>query len=188
MQALGEYETSTLFTPLEKLLLRYADCMTQTPVEVPDALFDELKAHFTEAELVELTATIAWENYRARFDHAFGIGAEGFSEPSYCALPANGGQPGYFVAEVEVTDPATYQRYMEKLPETLAPFHSRYLARGGKVDALEGETAKRIVMIAFDSAEKAREWYGSPAYEAIKPLRLSSAKSRVFITEGVAQH
>jgi len=64
--------------------------MTRTPVEVPDALFAKLRGRFTEAELVELTATIAWENYRARFDHAFGVEAEGFSEGAFCALPAGG--------------------------------------------------------------------------------------------------
>ena len=61
--------------------------MTRTPVEVPDELFQNLRAQFTEAQLVELTATIAWENYRARFNHAFGLEAEGFSEGAYCALP-----------------------------------------------------------------------------------------------------
>lgn len=64
--------------------------MTRTPVEVSDALFARLRGNFTEAQLVELTATIAWENYRARFDHAFGVEAEGFSEGAYCALPAGG--------------------------------------------------------------------------------------------------
>ena len=53
--------------------------MTRTPVEVPDALFARLREKFNEAELVELTSAIAWENYRARFDHAFGIEAENFS-------------------------------------------------------------------------------------------------------------
>ena len=46
--------------------------MTQTPVEVPEALFEKLRAQFSAAQLVELTATIAWENYRARFNHAVG--------------------------------------------------------------------------------------------------------------------
>ena len=58
-----------------------------TPVEVPDALFDALRHHFNEAQLVELTAAIAWENYRARFDHTFGIESQGFSEGAYCPLP-----------------------------------------------------------------------------------------------------
>ncbi len=61
--------------------------MTLTPVEVPDELFAELRHHFDEAQLVELTAAIAWENYRARFNHAFGIEAQGFSKGAYCPLP-----------------------------------------------------------------------------------------------------
>ena len=65
--------------------------MTQTPVEVTDALFANLRENFTDAQLVELTATVAWENYRARFDHAFGVESEGFTQGSYCALPAHSG-------------------------------------------------------------------------------------------------
>jgi alkylhydroperoxidase family enzyme len=61
--------------------------MTQTSVEVADALFAKLREKFTDAQLVELTATLAWENYRARFDHAFGVESEGFTEGGYCALP-----------------------------------------------------------------------------------------------------
>jgi alkylhydroperoxidase family enzyme len=68
-------------------VLEYADAMTQTPVVVPDALFARLREKFTEAQLVELTSGIAWENYRARFDHAFGIEAENFSEDAVCAVP-----------------------------------------------------------------------------------------------------
>src|SRR5216683_1636844 len=76
--ALPGYRSSALFSETEKLVLEYADGMTRTPVEVTDTLF---------AKLVELTATLAWENYRARFDHALGVEAEGFTEGSYCALP-----------------------------------------------------------------------------------------------------
>jgi hypothetical protein len=61
--------------------------MTQTLVEVPEALFARLREISRDDQLVELTATIAWKNYRARFDHAFGIGSENFSEGAYCALP-----------------------------------------------------------------------------------------------------
>lgn len=90
MQALGDYATSPLFSDTEKLVLEYADAITQTPVEVGDALFTKLRAKFADSQLVELTATLAWENYRARFDHAFGIEAEGFAEGSYCAIPVRG--------------------------------------------------------------------------------------------------
>jgi alkylhydroperoxidase family enzyme len=61
--------------------------MTQTPLGVPEALFVRLREKFNEAQLVELTSAIAWENYRARFDHAFGIEGENFSEGTFCALP-----------------------------------------------------------------------------------------------------
>ena len=94
--------------------------------------------------------------------------------------------PGYFIAEIEITDLATMKQYGAKVPETLAPFNHHYVVRGGKTQSLEGEPPKDIVIIAFDSAEKAREWYDSPAYQAIKPIRLSATKGRIYIAEGVA--
>jgi len=84
---LPNYRTDFNFSEVERLVLEYADAMTRTPVEVPDALFSRLWERFSEAGLVELTSAIAWENYRARFDHAFGIQAESFSEGAVCALP-----------------------------------------------------------------------------------------------------
>ncbi len=86
--ALADFENSPAFTDLEKLVLRYAVAMTQTPVDVPDELFNGLRQHLSPQQLVELTSAIAWENYRARFDHAFGIEAEGFSAGTFCPLPA----------------------------------------------------------------------------------------------------
>jgi alkylhydroperoxidase family enzyme len=85
--ALQDYRTSARFSETERLVLEYADRMTQTPVDIPDALFDQLHQQFNAAQLVELTATIAWENYRARFNHAFGAESENFSAGSVCALP-----------------------------------------------------------------------------------------------------
>lgn len=61
--------------------------MTRTPVEVPDALFARLNEKFSDAGLVELTSAIAWENYRARYDHAFGVEGENFSNGAVCAMP-----------------------------------------------------------------------------------------------------
>jgi alkylhydroperoxidase family enzyme len=85
---LADFEGSPEFTEVEKLALRYAAAMTATPVELADTLFEALRARFDARQLVELTAAIAWENYRARFDHAFGCEAEGYSEGSFCALPS----------------------------------------------------------------------------------------------------
>ena len=94
--------------------------------------------------------------------------------------------PGYVIAEVDVTDPTTFQKYAEKVPETLASFNARYLIRTGKIQAVEGEAPKRLVVIAFESAEKAKAWEDSPAYGEIKPIRQKSATSRIFIAEGLA--
>ena len=85
---MSNYRNSAQFSETERLVLEYADAMTQTPVEVADALFAKLRQKFSDAQLVELTATLAWENYRARFDHALGVEAEGFTKGNYCALPA----------------------------------------------------------------------------------------------------
>jgi uncharacterized protein (DUF1330 family) len=94
--------------------------------------------------------------------------------------------PAYVVAEVEVSDPATMQKYGAQVPATLAPFHHHYVVRSGKFQPLEGEAPKGgLVVIAFENADKAREWWDSPAYNAIKPIRQSAAKSRIFIVEGV---
>ena len=81
------YESSPAFSALEKAVIEYAARMTQTPVEVSDELFAALRKNFDEAQLVELTVAIAWENYRARFDHAMGVESAGFSEGAVCALP-----------------------------------------------------------------------------------------------------
>ena len=71
------------FAEPEQLLLHYADQMTATPVHISDQLFATLKAHFDDDQLLELTADIAHENYRARFNHALEIGSDNL----YCPLP-----------------------------------------------------------------------------------------------------
>ncbi len=94
--------------------------------------------------------------------------------------------PGYVIAEVEVNDTAAFAKYAEQVPGTLAPFNGQYVVRAGKITPVEGDAPKqRFIVIGFDSAEKAKAWEDSPAYEAIKPIRHASAKSRVFIVEGV---
>jgi 4-carboxymuconolactone decarboxylase len=85
--ALPRYRDSGLFDELEKLVLDYAVGVSSTPVDVPDELFERLRAHFDEAQLVELTNVIALENMRGRFNLALGIGSAGFTEGMVCALP-----------------------------------------------------------------------------------------------------
>lgn len=88
MLALPNYRTSPLFSELDKLVLEYAVGMSRTPVDVPDAVFEQMKQHFTRPQLVELTFIIAGENMAGRFNMALGVGAAGFSEGMVCAVPA----------------------------------------------------------------------------------------------------
>jgi alkylhydroperoxidase family enzyme len=88
IHALVEYATSSHFDTAERAALAYADAMTDIPVNVSDELFSELKTHFSDKQIIELTAIIARENYRARFNHALKIGSDGFAgEGAYCPIP-----------------------------------------------------------------------------------------------------
>jgi 4-carboxymuconolactone decarboxylase len=85
--ALPRHREATCFSELELLVIDYAAAMTKTPVEVTDELFAALRERFDDAQMVELTAAIAWENWRARFNWAFDIGAAGFREGAACPVP-----------------------------------------------------------------------------------------------------
>jgi alkylhydroperoxidase family enzyme len=77
-----EWRTSKLFSPMERLALEYAERITTTGQKVDEAFFAELKKHFTEPQIVELTAAIAMENFRSKFNPPLGIEAQGF-----CMVP-----------------------------------------------------------------------------------------------------
>ncbi|WP_395712381.1 carboxymuconolactone decarboxylase family protein [Reyranella sp.] len=77
------WRDSKLFSAAERVALEYAERITYTDQQVDDALFAEVKRHFTEAQIVELTAAIAMENFRSKFNPPLGIEAQGF-----CLVPA----------------------------------------------------------------------------------------------------
>jgi alkylhydroperoxidase family enzyme len=87
LQDIARFEESAAFSEKEKLVLRLAAALTRTPAAVEDELFAALRREFSEAQLTELATAIAWENYRARFNRAFGVEAEGFSEGAFCPMP-----------------------------------------------------------------------------------------------------
>ena len=90
LMQLAQFETSDAFSHLERLVLRLAESMTRTPANVPDELIATLRGHLSDRQVVELVSTIAWENYRARFNRAFDVKAAGFSEGAFCVLPHHG--------------------------------------------------------------------------------------------------
>jgi alkylhydroperoxidase family enzyme len=84
---LPRYRESPAFSEEERLVMDLAVEMARTPVEIPSDLRERLRRHFDEAQLVELAANTAWENYRARFNLVFGVRPAGFSTGAVCALP-----------------------------------------------------------------------------------------------------
>lgn len=88
LQHIDEYRTNPLFEPAERLAIGYADAMTAQPMTVTDAQVAELEAALGRAGLVELTASIAMENMRARSNHALGITDQGFD--AACRVRATG--------------------------------------------------------------------------------------------------
>jgi alkylhydroperoxidase family enzyme len=73
IDALARFRESDLFTVAERAALAVAEAMTATPVDVSNEVFAEARRHFSDPQLVELAATIAGENYRVRFNRAFGV-------------------------------------------------------------------------------------------------------------------
>ena len=87
IRELSRYRESPAFSDDERMVLDLAVEVARTPVEVPPDLLKRLNRRFSEAQLVELAAAAAWENYRARFNRVFGVRPAGFSEGGVCALP-----------------------------------------------------------------------------------------------------
>ena len=80
--AVPHWRDSALFSPAERVALEYAERVTITDQKVDDELFARLKQHYGEAQIVELTAAIALENFRSKFNPSLGVEAQGF-----CPLP-----------------------------------------------------------------------------------------------------
>lgn len=87
LRELHRWPESDAFTALEKLALEYAEAMTTTPAQATDEIVARLREHLDDAQLVELTAAIAIENYRSRFNDAMGMVPQGFSRGAFCPRP-----------------------------------------------------------------------------------------------------
>ena len=82
IRQVAEAATSPLYSEAERAALEYAEAMTITGRTVDDALFARVRRHYAEAEVVELTAAAAIENFRSKFNVALRVEAQGF-----CLLP-----------------------------------------------------------------------------------------------------
>ena len=91
----------------------------------------------------------------------------------------------YVIVDVDVHDPDGYEEYRRQTPATVAAYDGRFLVRGGALEVLEGDWApKRVVVIEFPNAARAREWLESPEYSAIKGIRHRHAATNMIVVEG----
>lgn len=93
---------------------------------------------------------------------------------------------GYVVAQIKITDPETYPKYVAMVQPIIDKFGGEFLVRGGRSESYEGDPpGDRTVVVRFPSYEKALEWYHSEEYAEAKELRMSASTSVQTIVEGV---
>ena len=93
---------------------------------------------------------------------------------------------GYMVGNITVTDPETFAEYGKRVPATVAQFGGKYVVRGGVPEKVEGNyNPVRIVILQFESVEKAREWYDSDVYAPLKEMRMKASNGDLYFVEGV---
>jgi uncharacterized protein (DUF1330 family) len=91
----------------------------------------------------------------------------------------------YLIANLDIQDQPTFQRYREEVVPLIHRFGGKYIIRGGEVQDLEGHLGlKRLIVLEFPSLETAKAFYDSPEYQPIKAIRLQSAHSDIVLIAG----
>jgi uncharacterized protein (DUF1330 family) len=91
---------------------------------------------------------------------------------------------GYWVANVDITDPEGYKAYVAANAEPLRKYGARFLIRGGKSECVEGKLRSRLVVIEFADFATALECYRSPEYGKARKLRIGKSQADVVVIEG----
>lgn len=96
--------------------------------------------------------------------------------------------PAYLIASVDVKDSDKFKDYLAASPKILEKYTGRFLARGGEVLKLEGNwNPNRIVIVEFDTYEKAKEFWNSTDYKPLKEIRQLSANTNMIIVDGISK-
>jgi uncharacterized protein (DUF1330 family) len=92
---------------------------------------------------------------------------------------------GYLIANLDITDPAKFAEYREKVVSVIERFGGRYLVRGGEVRRVEGNLPlHRLVVLEFPTLDAAQRFYDSAEYQPLIKLRLASTRSDLVLVEG----
>jgi len=92
----------------------------------------------------------------------------------------------FVIFDIEVTNSKDYEGYKQLAAPTVALYGGTYVARGGRTETLEGDwSPKRIVILQFESVERAKAWINSPEYAEARALRHKYSISKAIVVEGV---
>ena len=94
--------------------------------------------------------------------------------------------PAYIIVEINITDPAGYEEYRRLGPPTVAAYGGKFVVRGGTIEVLEGDwSPKRLVVLEFESADRAKQWWSSQEYRIPKQIRQKTSLTNMIVVEGV---
>ena len=91
----------------------------------------------------------------------------------------------YVIADIEVTDPAAFREYRNRVCATVEQYGGRFVVRGGRADPKEGSWQPHLlVMLEFPTLEQAERWYNSPEYKPLIAMREKAARTQLIVAEG----
>ena len=92
----------------------------------------------------------------------------------------------YVIVQIDIVDPAGYEEYKKLAGATVEKYGGKYVVRGGKTEVLEGDwQPKRIVVLQFDSMQRAKDWLHCEEYREPRKTRHRTAKTNMVLVEGV---
>ena len=94
--------------------------------------------------------------------------------------------PAYIIVEIEILDPVGYEDYKKLAAASVEKYGGKYIVRGGETQVLEGNwQPKRIVVLEFESAQRAKEWLNCEEYREPRKTRHRTARTNMILVEGM---
>src|SRR6266498_527560 len=94
--------------------------------------------------------------------------------------------PAYVIVEIDMGEPAGYKEYKKLAGATVEKYGGKYMVRGGRIEVLEGDwRPKRIVVLQFESTQRAKQWLNCEEYRKPRKMRNRTADTKMILVEGV---
>lgn len=94
--------------------------------------------------------------------------------------------PAYIIVDIDIVDPVGYEQYKKLAGASVESYGGKYIVRGGKSEVLEGNwSPKRVVILQFDSIERAKAWLNSEEYREPRKMRHRTARTNMVVVEGI---